>query len=112
MKTIYLKTWPVFYQMMLDGTKTFDLRKDDRDFQAGDLVVQQEYEPETKTYTGREMTVGAGRVFRNMSVPGLEDGYCIIQCVILDHDHDLEDLIEQIEILAERAQRIKGRASA
>lgn len=93
MKKIKLKTWPPYYQMMVDG-KPFELRPDDRDVEDGDLLVLQEWQPEfidgewtgDGEYTGQEMVVGAHKVFRDMSVPGLEPGFCIIWTEDLDHN--------------------------
>jgi hypothetical protein len=56
MQTHELKTWPEFFAPMLSGEKTFDLRKDDRGFQIGDQLRLREWSPETKTYSGREVT--------------------------------------------------------
>lgn len=55
--THHLKTWPRFYENVASGAKTFEIRKDDRDFNAGDVLVLQEYEPDAKAYTGRECAV-------------------------------------------------------
>jgi hypothetical protein len=40
-----LKTWPQFFARLVDGSKTFEIRKDDRVFQAGDTLVLREYDP-------------------------------------------------------------------
>ena len=53
-KTHYLKTWPEFFQAMKSGKKTFELRKNDRDYQVGDTLVLQEYDP-INGYTGDEI---------------------------------------------------------
>ena len=55
MKTHSLKCWPEFFEAMLKGEKTFDIRLNDRDFQVGDTVKMREYDPDTKEYTGRGM---------------------------------------------------------
>ncbi len=48
-----LKTLTHFYSAVLIGLKTFEVRFNDRDFQAGDFLLLQEYDPNTETY-GRE----------------------------------------------------------
>lgn len=53
-KTHQLKTWPVMFQPTLDGDKPFEARFNDRGFQRGDLLHLREWDPDTKTYTGRE----------------------------------------------------------
>lgn len=40
-----LKIWPQFYKRVADGSKTFEVRQDDRGFQSGDIVVLKEYDP-------------------------------------------------------------------
>ena len=47
------KTWPEFFQKVLDGKKTTDLRLADFEIKEGDVLVLEEYNPETKSYTGR-----------------------------------------------------------
>jgi len=47
-----LKTWTKFFNPILDGTKTFELRLNDRDFKVGDRLDLMEYNPDTNTYTG------------------------------------------------------------
>lgn len=50
-----LKTWPEFFCALVDGQKTFELRKDDRGFRVGDTLVLREYQPGAKEYTGRKL---------------------------------------------------------
>ncbi len=49
------KTWAPFFQQILDGKKTYDLRLNDFDVNEGDTILFKEYDPKTKTYTGREI---------------------------------------------------------
>ena len=41
-----LKIWPKFYQRVKDGSKTFEVRNNDRSFQMGDTVTLREWDPE------------------------------------------------------------------
>lgn len=57
--THQLKCWPMYFQMVVDLMKRFEIReRRDRDFQAGDTLVLREWIPETEHYeghyTGRE----------------------------------------------------------
>ena len=45
-----LKILPPYFEAVIDGRKTFEIRKDDRGFQAGDTVTLREYDPEYKGY--------------------------------------------------------------
>lgn len=55
-----LKIWPQYYQRVKEGSKTFEIRENDRGFQQGDSVVLREYDPDSinattkspKGYTG------------------------------------------------------------
>lgn len=40
-----LKIWPQYYCRVADGSKTFEIRVNDRGFQPGDFVVLREYDP-------------------------------------------------------------------
>lgn len=40
-----LKIWPQYYCRVADGSKTFEIRKNDRGYQPGDEVVLREYDP-------------------------------------------------------------------
>jgi hypothetical protein len=51
------KSWPAFFEPVLSGEKTLEVRRDDRDFQVGDHVVLQEWDPLSQDYTGRELHV-------------------------------------------------------
>jgi hypothetical protein len=52
-----LKTWPVFFGAVLNLTKTFEVRKDDRPYALGDELFLREFVPQGQTqkgyYTGR-----------------------------------------------------------
>jgi hypothetical protein len=52
MKEHELKTWPEYFQMVKKGIKTFEVRKNDRDFQKGDVLILREFKP-CKTCGGR-----------------------------------------------------------
>lgn len=43
-----LKTWPQYFCRVADGTKTFEVRKNDRGFQPGDEVILKEWDPGVK----------------------------------------------------------------
>lgn len=47
------KTWPKYFKEILEGKKKFEIRLADFDIKEGDRLVLEEYDPETKKYTGR-----------------------------------------------------------
>ena len=71
-----LKTWPEYFEEVWNGNKTFELRKNDRKFEAGDILVLREYDPASGTYL-RE-TIRHVDYVLNGPCFGLEEGYCIM----------------------------------
>lgn len=51
-----LKVWPVFFEPIASGRKTYEIRKLDRDYQTGDLLKLREWDKRIADYTGRELT--------------------------------------------------------
>ena len=51
-----LKTWSKYFNAVISGEKTFEVRKNDRGFLVGDLLILREYDPATKTFSGK--TIG------------------------------------------------------
>jgi len=47
------KTWPEFFEKILKGEKTFELRLADFRCRSGDILVLKEWNSKTKKYTGR-----------------------------------------------------------
>lgn len=43
------------FQAKWDGKKDWEFRKNDRDYRVGDFLLEREYNPEDKTYSGREI---------------------------------------------------------
>jgi hypothetical protein len=50
-----LKTWPEHFADLENaaGRKTFELRRDDRQFKSGDLLALVEFEPLSASYSGQ-----------------------------------------------------------
>lgn len=70
-----LKTWPEYFQAVLEGRKKFEVRKFDRDFKEGDILELVEYDPETQTRSGREMDVIVGYLLPGGEF-GIIEGFC------------------------------------
>ncbi len=50
-----LKTWPPYYDAIVEGKKKFEYRKNDRDFKLGDMLLLQEWNPDRREYTGEQI---------------------------------------------------------
>ena len=68
-----LKTWPVFFWDVATGGKTFEIRKNDRDFKVGDQLILQEYDPDKKEYTGTEYSVMVDYTICLDELPGIPE---------------------------------------
>lgn len=55
MAIIKKKIWPEYFEAVQGGKKKFELRLNDFDIKEGDILLLQEWNPETKSYSGREI---------------------------------------------------------
>ena len=73
------------FDAVLQGRKTFELRKNDCDYQEGDYLLLREYIPDaenpSRAYTGR--TIMTKITYVLSSYEGIADGYCILGIQIL-----------------------------
>lgn len=77
MKRHELKCWPEYFQAIVNGTKKFEVRKDDREFNVGDILRLMEWSPESQKYTG---SIADRMVRYKLSGPafGIEAGFCVM----------------------------------
>lgn len=62
LRTHRLKTWPGPFAALLEGTKTFELRRDDRGYAVGDVLDLIEWDPAACGGIGMETGRGLRRV--------------------------------------------------
>lgn len=72
---------PYFRKVAL-GIKTFELRKNDRDFKQFDWLVLKEYDSISNKYSGNY--VKAMVIYMLKNYKGIEKGYCILGLKITD----------------------------
>ena len=70
-----LKILPKYFEQVVSGKKTFELRKNDRDFRVNDMFVLREWDGEK--YTGRKFIQSISYVLKDCPEYGLAPGYCI-----------------------------------
>ena len=74
--THYLKILPEYFKDMESGAKTFELRRNDRNYQPGDTLILQEWELDVG-YTGPKLVRYVPYVLYG-PVLGLEPDWCIL----------------------------------
>lgn len=82
-KMHYLKIYPKYFNAVLNGKKTFELRKNDRGFQVGDDILLREWD--NISYSGREILAEITYILDDSFV-GLEKGYVILGIKMNDHN--------------------------
>lgn len=75
MKRHYLKTINPYFTDILNDLKTFEVRKNDRDFKVGDVLHLQEFVPPS-TYTGRE--IRANIIYMLNDAQYCKEGYVVL----------------------------------
>ncbi len=56
------KVWPEYFEQVLNGSKTYEVRLNDFEIAEGDTLYLREWDPDTKEYTGRELERKVGYV--------------------------------------------------
>ncbi|CEQ19681.1 ASCH/PUA domain-containing protein [Paraclostridium sordellii] len=90
-----LKILPEYYEKVISGEKSFEVRKDDRQFSVGDLIRLKEFD---KDFTGRDYLVKI--IYKlNGGNYGLEKGYCILSIKPyiegIDKEKTIRDFLKQ-----------------
>ena len=75
-----LKTYPKYFQETIEGNKPFEIRKNDRNFQVGDVLLLKEWE--NIKYTGREGGAMVRYILYDKFI-GLAEGYVALGLQIL-----------------------------
>lgn len=76
-----LKIMPEYFEAVISGKKTFELRVNDRDYKAGDYLALNEYDQENKAYTRRSCLVYVDYIMDQNTaagVPALKDNIVVM----------------------------------
>jgi len=71
-----LKCWIEPFEAIIDGKKKFEFRLNDRNYEVGDELHLNEWDPVRKKHTGRSTYQEVTYILRNGF--GLPEGYCIM----------------------------------
>lgn len=64
-----LKILPIYFEEVIEGRKSFEVRKNDRNFKVGDMLALNEYDAEKKEYTGNSCLVYVDYILK-------DENYC------------------------------------
>lgn len=79
MKIHDLKILPEYFEAVAQGLKTFEIRKNDRDFKVGHFLNLREWHPGRREYTGNWVTVKVTYMFQDDDGEfGLQADYVIM----------------------------------
>lgn len=88
-KTLHeLKTIEPYFSMVLKEEKTFEVRKNDRNFKEGDYIILRHYDAEKKIYSGWFVACQVTYVLYNC--PGLDSDYVAMGIELLAHGADYD----------------------
>lgn len=76
-----LKTHPAEFQATKRGLKLAEFRLDDRDYQVGDVLILEEWDPETRKYTNDVLWAIVQHIQRGGKF-GIPDGYVMMSIAV------------------------------
>lgn len=88
-----LKIWCEFFEAVIKGFKTFEIRKNDRNFKVGDILLLMEYDHKNDKYTGRVKDYEVTYIM-SMNTPFLTLGDMVVMSIraVEKEDSELEQL--------------------
>lgn len=54
--------WPLYFEAICSGRKTYEVRLNDRDYREGDAILIREYDPTDDSFSGRVILAQIGYV--------------------------------------------------
>lgn len=74
-----LKIQSRYFEEIQNGDKTFEVRKNDRNFKLGDKVILQEYDIDNNTYSGSEIEMRISYILHgDFKLFGLANDHCVL----------------------------------
>lgn len=89
MKTHSIKSWPKFFIPISCGERTHELRRDDRNYEVGDWLHLNEFDPGSGNFTGRSCMVKITSLTSAnepcaVSKEALHGDFCILSVKLVD----------------------------
>ena len=72
-----LKIMPEYFSAVQSGRKTFEVRKNDRNYQVGDHLLLEEWDNENHVFTGRAHLVSVTYILPGGQF-GIQDNYVVM----------------------------------
>ena len=94
-----LKQHPERFSDVISGKKLFEVRKNDRDYKVGDLLALNEYDPETKSYTGASCLVYVDYILDNPEY--CKEGYVVMSIkpvAVCEPSHRITPTLNSYEV--------------
>jgi len=76
-----LKCEHEYFKKVASGEKPWELRKNDRDYQIGDILLLRQLDKDKKTFTGLFVAKKVTYILTDAPQFGLMDGYCIMSII-------------------------------
>lgn len=73
-----LKVWSEYMEDLINESKTFEVRFNDRDFQLGDILILEEFDREKNQYLNRSLKVKVTYILDNKVFNAIKDGFVIM----------------------------------
>lgn len=99
-----LKIAPEYFEAVSNGTKTFEIRRNDRDFKVGDIIKLKEFSDHL--YTGPMVLVKVLGVFSGLSDYGVDPEYVVLSIKVVENRVKWKQLINVLPIPVLRDLRV------
>ncbi len=86
MKIHELKCHTEYFMKVVTSQKKFEIRKNDRNFEVGDVLHLKNYDPKNETYLFGHCLAEVDYIFEGQGF-GVTSGYCVMSITVLKSDY-------------------------
>lgn len=80
-----IKTWDEYMMDIASGKKTFEVRKNDRNYEVEDKLILQGFDNTNKKYTGKWIIADVVYILHGGQF-GIEEGYCVMGIKVINYN--------------------------